>query len=287
MSSIVQNILERTIGDGARATKFELFFEFTNPDSAPTAEDVLIMAKTTSFPGKTHETIDFKYKGRSIPIKGQIKYTQSWECTFHLTQDHLLKNAFENWIEALDQKHNYMDPTTQAHLTTTQKKHSTNKNYTTTIKIYQRDFDDENNTAVYTLYNVFPTEIAPVQYSYESVGQVQEFSVTFSYSYFTLEVLKGKEGNFIDVLYGKLQDASKALVTGTLATVGNAINGFVKDSVGDTLNELNSWAKGDSKDTSPQITSKKDDDAISGGLGPDHMDETIHDRVHSSAGQTN
>ncbi len=285
MSSIVQNMLQKSIGDGARSTKFHILFEFTNPGSAPSANDMVTMAKTTSFPGKSHTTIDFKYKGRSIPLRGQTKYTQTWECTFYLTEDHKLKNAFENWIEALDEKHNYMDVSTVAGVSATQLMHSAKRNYTTTIVLYQRNFDDDQDTAVYHLHNVFPIEVSPIQYSYEQQGQVQEFTVTFAYSYFTMSVNKGRAGNFIDTLVDKWKAGVTGMVQGAMARVADGINGFVKDATGDTLNKLNDWANGLTKDIIPSggNTSK---DLVSGGLPPQFMGPGVLDSIASSAGKT-
>lgn len=280
MSSAVQNLMQQVLGDGARASKFEVIFEFTNPSSAPNENDVKALVKTTSLPSKSHQTIDLKYKGRSIPIKGQTKYSQTWECSFYLTQDHQLKHAFENWIEAIDEKNNYMKPSDGgAFLAETQSKHYNRSNYTTTIKIHQRDFDDSTNTASYTLFNVFPTEISPVSYSQESTGQIQEFTVTFAYSYFTSEVNKGKAGNFVDNIVGKITDASKSIINGQLTNLSNSINSFVKDAAGDTLNKLNAYAKNFSVDVSPIITPSAVTDLISGGVSPSFMGSTSMDEI--------
>jgi len=277
MSSAVQNIMQRTLGDLARATKFEVLFQFTNPNTAPAPDDLIVLAKASSFPGVSHSTIDLKYKGRSIPIKGQVKYNQTWECTFYLTEDHKLKRAFENWIVALDQKHTYMDPTSPVDLSETQRIHSVNNDYTSTIHIFQKNFEDTTETAKYSFYNVFPTEVSQVQTNYESVGQAQEFTVTFSYSYYTSEVLKGTAGNFIDNIIGKFQDSGQSLVNGALNAIGDSINGFVNDAVGDTLNKLNDWSKNLTTDLIPAKTDKIAAELVSGGLGPEYIEGTIFD----------
>lgn len=285
MSSIVQNMLQKSVGDGARATKFQILFEFTNQNSAPNANDMVALAKTTSFPGKSHSTIDFKYKGRSIPLRGQTKYTQTWECTFYLTEDHKLKNAFENWIEALDEKHNYMDVSTIAGVSATQRIHNSGK-YTTTIVLYQRNFDDDQDTAVYHLHNVFPIEVSPIQYSYEQQGQIQEFTVTFAYSYFTMNVMKGRAGNFIDSLVDKWKEGATGLIQDAMNKVADGINGFIKDAAGDALNKLNDWAGGLTKDIIPGNIGSLAKDLVSGGLPTQFMGAGVLDSIASSAGKS-
>ena len=284
MSSAIQNIMQKTLGDGARATKFDVLFEFTNPKTALPPQDAMALVKTTSFPGVSHTTMDFKYKGRSVPIRGQVKYSQTWECTFYLTQDHSLKHAFDNWIVALDEVHGYaLRGQGGAYLNDTRKLHA-QRGYTTTIKLYQKDFDDNNSTAEYTLFNIYPTEVTPIQYSYDGTGQIQEFTVTFAYSYFTMNVMKGGAGNFIDTLVGKFKDASKSLVDGVIGGLSNSINSFVKDAVGDTLNKLNDWASGLSADILPGMTDKAFGDLVEGGTGQTGMVSGIYNEVVLQAG---
>ena len=244
MSDFIQNVLERTVGDGARSTKFEALFTFTDINNQLTKEEQLAMCKTASFPSKSHTTIDLKYKGRSIPIKGQTKYTQEWECTFYLTEDHKLKKAFENWIEALDQKHNYLDVTESTVLPGLQKQHL--RGYATDISVIQRNFTDERNTAQYTLHNAFPITISEVATSYESRGEILEFSVTFAYSHFTSKVMTGKDGNFVDEIAGKAKDAASQQIKRSLGYIGDHINSFVGENVAPTLDALNSYASGKS-----------------------------------------
>ena len=40
----------------------------------------------------------------------------------------------------------------------------------------------------YTLVGCFPTDISPIDLSYEATDQIEEFSVTLAYSYFTSNV---------------------------------------------------------------------------------------------------
>jgi len=280
MSSAIQNILERTLGDGARPTKFDVIFEFTNIKTGFDKDSMLAMAKAASFPSKAHTSIDFKYKGRSIPLKGQVKYTQIWECTFYLTEDHKLKNAFEIWIEALDQKHNYYNVADTANVSNTQIIHSKN-NYVREIKIHQKNFDDSSITAEYTLHNAFPTEVSAIQTSYESIGQVQEFTVIFAYSHFTMKVNKGKAGNFIDEFIDRISKTGQSMISGSLNTLGNSVNSFIKDASGNATNELSDWGSGLSNNVIPRTSSKINTDLVSGGLGADSMVETISDRINS------
>jgi len=241
MSSVVQNILHNTLGDGARSAKFNVMFSFTNPKANPDSGALLAHGKTSSFPGKANTTIDFKYKGRTIPIKGQVKYTQSWECTFYLSEDHTLKHELENWIESLDQRHNYLNPSETKSVRETQLRHNVH-GYTQNAYIYQRDFEDTRDTAKYTLFNVFPTEISPVQVNYESRGELLEFTCTFSYSHYSMETIQGTQGNFIDQAVGKAFDTANGIVDGNIAKIQNVV-GVASDLFG-TASKLGDLSSG-------------------------------------------
>ncbi len=184
MSSAIQDLINNAIGDGARSAKFEVQVVLPLSSLYPDDKAISVMAKTSSFPGKAHEMIPVKYKGRSIPTRGQVKYTQSWDCTFYLSEDHSLKLAFEQWIEAIDQKHNYDSPGTLGVSELQNFFSSSDTNYTMPIIISQLDYDMKEPTAVYTLMNCFPVQIGPLELSSESTGSIMEFTVTFALSHF-------------------------------------------------------------------------------------------------------
>lgn len=280
MSSIVQNILNQNVGDGARASKFEVLFEFTNPNASPSPMQAITMVKTAQFPGISHSIIDFKYKGRSIPLRGQTKYSQQWECSFYLTEDHALKHAFENWIVALDQQNTYIDATKEANISTTQSIHA--RKYTTTIHLFQKDFKDENVRSKYTLYNVFPIDVGAITYDYSAVGQIQEFTVQFAYSHFTVENISAEEGNFIDNVVGAFQSAARNIVNTTLNNIGNSINNFVGGAVGDTLNSLNNWSNGLTGGIVPNLPTNSIEQLASGRVGPQYLTSNITNVINSN-----
>lgn len=242
MSAYVQNLIQASLGDGARATKFEVQILFPNNELFPDYNSASVLTKTAQFPGKSNDKINFLYKGRSIPIKGQVKYDQTWECTFYLSEDHSLKNAFEIWLEALEETNNSINDTSEvANLQSTQKKHYNDGdlNYTTTAYVFQRNFDDDQNTAIYELYNIFPTSISSGTYSADAVGQVLEFTVTFSYSYYTMKVIKSSEtGTFIDSLIDKGVNAVTGAAQDIIGATQDALADLASDAIGASKNAL-------------------------------------------------
>lgn len=229
--SSVANLIQTAIGDGARTTKYDVAFQFTNPSMFPSAQNVAVMVKTTSFPAKQHQTIDFKYAGRSIPIRGQVKYSNTWECTFYLPQDHSIKKAFESWIDALDETV-YFEDTPSTNVSRTRSLHNRN-GYTTDIAIYQLDFTGQNQVARYILHNVFPIEVQPLTVNSDGPGDIEELSVTFSFSHYELESLKSSSGAFVDNLVNKISSELSAVGSNLLNKLGSEISSFLPGSLGD------------------------------------------------------
>lgn len=229
--SSVANLIQTAIGDGARTTKYDVAFQFTNPSMFPSAQNVAVMVKTTSFPAKQHQTIDFKYAGRSIPIRGQIKYSNTWECTFYLPQDHSIKKAFESWIDALDETV-YFEDTPSTNVSRTRSLHNRN-GYTTDIAIYQLDFTGQNQVARYILHNVFPIEVQPLTVNSDGPGDIEELSVTFSFSHYELESLKSSSGAFVDNLVNKISSELSAVGSNLLNKLGSEISSFLPGSLAD------------------------------------------------------
>lgn len=218
MSSMVQNLIQNALGDAARSTKFDCIINFVDSSK----ESLKYLVKTSQFPGKTHEVINIKYKGRTIPIKGQTKYdNNSWTCTFYLTEDHNLKYKFENWIEAIDQKHNIKK--VDDNVEYNQMLFDLDNKYTTEMKIIGNDFHGSKNMIEYTLYNCFPKNVSSIDVDYSSTGTVLEFSVEFSYSYFDSKPFNYKP-NKIESLKNDIDSRLKTNVKSFKENLGNNIS---------------------------------------------------------------
>lgn len=228
MSTTIQNLLQSALGDVARSTKWDVAFTFTNAKMFPTAKNVALMCKTASLPSRGHTNIDLKYMGRSIPIRGQIKYRQTWECTFYCDSANKLKSGFETWIEALDETVHYAEEVSTS-VSNTISVHS-KTGYVKDIAIYQESFDESQNSCRYILKNCFPIEVSPIELSAEGPGSLEEFTVTFAYSHYELEVLKGESGNFVDSFMSKLKSGSSDLISSLVGAAYGEISSFLDAS---------------------------------------------------------
>lgn len=238
MSSVVQNILENVIGDGARSTKFDCMINFNGTGLFAAENDIYALVKTSQFPGKSHDVIDLKFKGRTIPVKGQTKYDNTWTCTFYMTQDHALKVAFENWIESLDQVHNIKRVNSDVY----RAQRANNSGYAGMMHIAQMNFHGDQQCVLYTLNHCFPKSVSAVDVDYSDVGKITEFTVEFSYAYYDTYTSKSQSGNFVDELVktarSGLNDISgliKGAMVSLISEATSAIMGAVGGALGGVL----------------------------------------------------
>jgi hypothetical protein len=189
MSSKIQNLLQSALGDGARTAKFSIILPPPSSSSGtpPVKMDEMnVICKAASFPGKSLETIPFLYKGRTIPLPGQHKYSQTWELSFYLEEDHKTRLYFMDWMQAMNDinESHYIGLTSGQ---TAEMRKTPLRGRMTTLKVNQLDFDMRNTKATYTLYNCFPTNISDITVDSSQVGSVAEYTVTFSFSHFIIQ----------------------------------------------------------------------------------------------------
>lgn len=180
--------IDKALGDGSRSNKYDVFFSI---DGGQFDKRLSILCQTTKLPAITADTVEYKYKGKSIPLPIGYSYGQEWECNFLLDDNHEIKKFFEEWIERYS--------TRRENVTYTGKEFSNvripgggtfNKN-TIDVKIVQYNFkaeinpynsNESNATAVYVLHNVFPVSTSDI--SYGTDDEIETLTVTFKYSHF-------------------------------------------------------------------------------------------------------
>lgn len=186
MSTVIQDKIDLYIGDGARPTKYRCHINIPQSLNTSFPSDLLdTICKSTNIPVKSLDTITIKYKGRDVPIPGQEKFTQTFDLTFYLDPNHKIKKVFEEWITALDfdsyQKNNsnFVEDS----------RNIRNKNLDALkvdLIIQQLDFNEKDTTGKYVFRYAFPTNISELSYGSDKLGEVLEFTVTFTFTFFEI-----------------------------------------------------------------------------------------------------
>lgn len=182
-----QDLIKKYLNDGARNTRFDvkLVVPTQIDNSFNNSQALSIMCKTSNFPNRTMQTQSIIFRGRTVVVPVSTKYSNTWSCTFYNDEDHQLRKLFESWIDAVDSKSAYTSFTDELKGLLGEdiiKDEIKIEQYSNTVN----NFESSKPTAIWTLYGVFPTDITTMELASES-ETLEEFTVTFSYTYYTIE----------------------------------------------------------------------------------------------------
>jgi len=171
-------IRDRT-GGGARANLFEVVLTFPNlaqPDTT-VLEKSRFMVKAAQLPASNVSPIEVPFRGRILKIAGDRTF-DSWTVTVLNDTDFSIRSAFERWMNTINRVSDNTGLTNPA-------------DYQSDAYVYQLDRDGSELRS-YRFYDVFPTQVAPIELSYDAQG-IQEFTVELQVQWW--EATKGTGAN--------------------------------------------------------------------------------------------
>jgi hypothetical protein len=130
-----------------------------------------VLCKSAAIPAMTVGIIEVPFRGRRAKIPGDRTWTD-WTATFYSDSAHSLRSAFiawSNYIRTLDE--------TEASL-------GNFGDYYGTVGLTHLK-SDGTASRVYTLEQVFPSDVSAIDLSYDTTDAIEEFTVTFQYHYMT------------------------------------------------------------------------------------------------------
>tara|TARA_Y100001973_G_C5079992_1_gene271981 strand:+ start:112 stop:648 length:537 start_codon:yes stop_codon:yes gene_type:complete len=175
MAFNVNEFKSQLVGGGARPNLFQV--QITNPITGSADFKVPFMVKAASLPPSSTGSFEVPYMGRKIKYGGDRVF-QEWQVTVINDEDFLIRNAMEAWSDSIN-----------AHVRNTRALPST---YKSDAQITQYG-KDETPIRRYQFQGLFPTEISPIEMSWETNDAIEEFTVTFQYDLWTVD--GGNTGN--------------------------------------------------------------------------------------------
>ena len=191
MATRINTFLD-TIGQGVKPNMFSINIEWPSDlgeNSSPTDDKSLInvLCKSAALPASNLGVIEVPFRGRTVKIAGDRTF-DTWTATFFNDKDMKIRSYFEQWLESMNtHEGNYSPnfiPTKEA------------DGYMAEVKVKQLEKHGVEGGQVlreYTLKHAFPTNVSQIDLAYDSNDQIEEFSVEFQYSYWTVES-SGAEG---------------------------------------------------------------------------------------------
>jgi len=158
------------IGGGARANQFRI--TITPPPGIAIGLDVRrtsFLVSAAAIPAIDMAFIPVPFRGRNVFYPGDRPDPADWTVTFYNDTDFMIRNAFENWSNGINDFANNTGLTNPA-------------DFQTDLQVEQLDRDD-TILKTYILRNCFPTNIAEIALDMSTTDAIETFGVTWKYTH--------------------------------------------------------------------------------------------------------
>lgn len=164
----INDIRSALNGGGVRPTQFHVTI-FNKID--PSADRKLTFTcKAASLPASKLGKIDVPYYGLKYKVAGDRTF-DPWTVTIINDEDFLVRNALENWSQAIND-----------HRSNLRSRGATSEpaSYKSQAQVIQEGKDGKA-IRVIQFEGIYPTELSQMETSWETNDTLQEFTVTFEY----------------------------------------------------------------------------------------------------------
>jgi len=174
ITSNVSSFLQ-VVKQGVRPNMFQVDISF--PGSVE-ADQTLVsyMCKSAVLPASNIGVIEVPFRGRTVKIAGDRTF-DNWSATFINDKEMKSRAYFEQWLNQINShKENtsqIIDPT----------------DYGRSLVVRQLEKDNSQageELRSYKLWYAFPISTSAIDLAYDSNDQIEEFTVEFQYSYWTV-----------------------------------------------------------------------------------------------------
>jgi hypothetical protein len=177
----ITDFKSKLTGGGARSNLFECELAFPPAVNVEGLNDILnkarFLVKAANLPASNVAPIEVPFRGRVLKIAGDRTF-DTWTITIINDTDFAIRSAFEKWMNTINRVSDNTGTTNPA-------------DYQADAFVFQLDRSGET-LRKYKFYDVFPTQVAPIELSYDAQG-IQEFQVELQVLYW--EAIKGNGVN--------------------------------------------------------------------------------------------
>jgi len=174
ITSNVSSFLQ-VVKQGVRPNMFQVDISFPDAVDADT-QLVSYMCKSAVLPAANIGVIEVPFRGRTVKIAGDRTF-DNWSATFINDKEMKSRAYFEQWLNQINtHKENtaqIIDPT----------------EYGRSLVVRQLEKDNSqagDELRSYKLWYAFPISTSAIDLAYDSNDQIEEFTVEFQYSYWTV-----------------------------------------------------------------------------------------------------
>lgn len=141
------------------------------------------LCKAAQIPASTVAEIPVPFRGRILKVAGDRTY-DTWTVTIINDEDFKLRTAFERWSNKLTKHNDNTGVTNPASYMTDAYVQQLGRGAT---KFSTTNTGGEHSVLrTYKFYDIWPSEVSPIDLSYDSTDTVEEFTVTFQVQYISI-----------------------------------------------------------------------------------------------------
>jgi hypothetical protein len=169
------NKFRSNLNSGSRANLFKckinaLNTAISDPSSLLASDgNFPFLCRSAAIPAYSLGIIEVPFRGRRIKIPGDRTYAE-WTVTVLNDEKQGMRKVFDNWLAYIN------NPNAEEAIRTQ------TGEYRCTIVIDHLKGDGKISRT-YKLIDAFPTDISPIDLSYDTTDAIQEFTVTFQYHF--------------------------------------------------------------------------------------------------------
>lgn len=178
-------------------------------------EDDLVLATTATLPGKEISTKEVKFGGSNFKVPSTAKYEQTWNITFHATEDFFVRDEFERWMDSI------YDIEANGRIGNGGAGDYSISGKERMVQMVLLN-SQLNIIRHYYLVGAFPTKMSPLEFDAQSDGDLMTQTFTMAYQYYTVSPGDGAPAGS-DGILGRIQRGLR-----TATRIGNTVEQFGK-----------------------------------------------------------
>lgn len=168
----VDDFRSKLTGGGARSNMFSVLVNF--PGYTGGNKDLTnFMCRAAQLPASTVAAVEVPFRGRIVKLAGDRTF-EPWTITVYNDTNFAVRDAFETWMDGINS--HQKNEGVQAN--------NSGVTYTSTMEVQQLD-QVGNAVKKYELKNCFPTNVSAIDLDYQQMGEIEQFTVTIEYDYWT------------------------------------------------------------------------------------------------------
>lgn len=187
----ISQFKSKLAGGGARPNLFEVSipsFPSSISDAWTSGDNgengiFKFLCKAAQIPASTVAEIPVPFRGRILKVAGDRTF-DTWTVTIINDEDFKLRTAFEQWSNKLTKLNDNTGVTNPASYMTDAYVQQLGRGAT---RFSTTNVGGEHSVLrTYKFYDIWPSEISPIDLSYDSTDTVEEFTVTFQVQYISI-----------------------------------------------------------------------------------------------------